>query len=96
MVWTKMALKASLLGVLTGGVLLFAGPASVRPDVDGCYRNVEKWESRLDREIYRYGYYSRQAGHDRHELAEAREQCQRRFGNRWHSHNDGDRDDYYR
>jgi len=96
MVWTKIVLKAALLGVLTGGVLLFAGPASARPKVDGCYRNVENWESRLDRDTNRYGYYSRQAGHDRHELAEAREQCQRRFGNGWHRHNDGDRDDYYR
>jgi len=98
MVWTKIALRAALLGLLTGGVLLVAGPASARPYADGCYRNVEKWESRLDRDIYRHGYYSRQAGHDRHELAEAREQCQRRYGNGWRNPNygDRDRDDYYR
>ena len=56
MVWTQIVLKAALLGVLTGGVLLFAGPASARPKVDGCYRNVENWESRLDRDTNRYGY----------------------------------------
>jgi hypothetical protein len=93
MVWTKMLLKTTLTSALAGGLLLSGGAAIVRADnYDSCHRNVEKWESRLDHDINHYGVYSRQANHDRHELAEARENCERRFGNGWRGNNDFDHD----
>jgi hypothetical protein len=73
MVWTKIRLKTALASALAGGFLLLGGAATVRADdIDSCRQNVEKWESRLERDIDHHGVYSRQANHDRHELAEAR------------------------
>jgi len=87
MVWTKMLLKSTLAASLAGGLFLFGGVATVRAgDYDSCRRNVEKWESRLHRDIDRHGVDSRQANHDRHELNEAREKCERRFGNSYRDH----------
>ena len=84
MVWTKKLSKTALASALAGGLLLMGGATTVRAaDFDSCRRNVEKWEDRLDRDIHRYGVYSRQANHDRHELAEARDSCARRYGNGW-------------
>jgi hypothetical protein len=96
MVWKKRLLNTVLASALAGGCLLLSGVTAVRAaDFDSCRRNVEKWESRLDHDIDHHGVYSRQANHDRHELAEARENCERRYGNGWHdSHvfdHDGDR-----
>jgi hypothetical protein len=93
MVWTKMLLKTALASGLAGGFLLLGGATTVRADdVDSCHRNVEKWESRLERDIDRHGVYSRQANHDRHELAEARESCEHRYGNAWRGNHDFDHD----
>jgi hypothetical protein len=84
MVWTKMLLKTVFVSTLAGGFLFFGGADTARADhFDSCRRNVDKWEDKLERDIYRHGYYSRQANHDRHELGEAREQCERRYGDRW-------------
>jgi hypothetical protein len=85
MVWNKMFLKATLVSALAGGFLLLGGATPARADnLDSCHRNVQKWESKLDRDANRHGFNSRQANHDRHELAEARESCERRYGNNWH------------
>lgn len=90
MVWTKMLWKAALAAALAGGFLLLGGATTARADnYDSCRRNVDKWEDRLERDIDRHGTYSRQANHDRHELGEARESCERHYGGR-------DRDDYNR
>ncbi len=97
MVWTKTLLKVNLAASLAGGLLLFGGTATVRAaDAESCHRNVEKWESRLDRDIYRHGFDSRQANHDRHELREAREKCERYRGDNYRDRYDYDRDDYRR
>jgi hypothetical protein len=96
MVWTKMILKTAMVSALAGGFLLLGGATIVRADdYDSCHRNVDKWEDKLERDIHRHGDNSRQANHDRHELGEARESCERRFhNNNWrgqdHDH-DGDR-----
>jgi len=95
MVWTKMLLKTSLVSALAGGLMLFGSTTNARASArDDCYRNVQNWEQRLDRDISRHGYNSRQANHDRHELREERQSCQRRFGNSWryHFYHDYDRD----
>jgi hypothetical protein len=92
MVWTKMLLKTTLVSTFATGMLLLAGATTARADnFDSCRRNVDKWEDRLERDISRHGYYSRQANHDRHELGEARGSCERRYGK-----NSRDRDDYDR
>jgi hypothetical protein len=84
MVWTKILWKTALASVLAGGLLLSGGAMTARADdYHSCRQNVEKWESRLDHDINHHGVYSRQANHDRHELAEARESCERHFGNGW-------------
>ena len=95
MVWTKMLWRTTLASALAGGFLLLGGATIARADYyDSCHRNVEKWESRLDRDIERHGKYSWQANHDRHELGEARESCERQYGSNKHYHNDHDADDY--
>ena len=84
MVWTKMLLKTTLVSALAGGLMLFGSATNARADDrDWCYRNVQKWEQKLD---------SRQANHDRHERDEARESCQHRFGNSWREHHHNYRD----
>jgi hypothetical protein len=93
MVWTKLLFKSALATALASSFLLLGGATTVRADdYDSCHRNVEKWESRLDHDIDRHGVNSRQANHDRHELAEARESCERRFGNNLHGNHDFDHD----
>jgi hypothetical protein len=93
MVWTKMLLNTTLASVLAGGFLLLGGATTIRADdFDSCHRNVDKWEDKLERDIQRHGYDSRQANYDRHELGEARESCERRYGNSWHGRNDYDHD----
>jgi hypothetical protein len=87
MVWTKMILNMALSSALAGGFLLLGGATTIRADDDSCRRNVDKWEDKLERDVHRYGHESRQANHDRHELAEARESCER--------HHDYDRRDHY-
>jgi hypothetical protein len=103
MVWTKAFANTAMAVVLAGGLLMFGGAvmtARADDDLGGCRRNVDKWEDRLDRDIHRHGFDSRQANHDRHELNEAREDCRRHFGDRWRDNDDRhdhDRDyDHYR
>jgi len=93
MVWTKMLLKMTIASGLAGGLMLFGSATNARPyDRDSCNQNVQRWGQKLDRDIDRHGVNSRQANHDRHELNEARESCQRRFGDDWHNHHDNDHD----
>ncbi len=93
MLRTKSLVKTILASALAGAFLLFSGAGTVRAaDFESCRRNVEKWESRLDRDINYHGVYSRQANHDRHELGEARENCERRYGNSWRDGHDFDHD----
>jgi hypothetical protein len=88
-----MLWKATLASVLAGGFLLLGGATTVRADdYDSCHRNVDKWEDKLERDIHRYGHYSRQANHDRHELGEARESCERRRNYDRRDHYDYDHD----
>jgi hypothetical protein len=92
MVGTKMLLRTTLVSALVGGFMLFSiTPKTLADDRDSCYRSVQNWEQKLDRDIDRHGFNSRQANHDRHELGEARESCQRRFGNDGREHYNYDR-----
>ncbi|MCU1341583.1 MAG: hypothetical protein JWN92_1006 [Candidatus Acidoferrum typicum] len=99
MVWTKMLMKTSLVATLAGGFMFFGNATNVRADDrESCYQNVQNLERKLDRDVERHGADSRQAKHDRHEMEEARDSCQRRFGDydrdRGRDHHDND--DRYR
>jgi hypothetical protein len=102
MVWTKMLMKTSLVATLAGGFMFFGNATNVRADDrESCYQNVQNWERKLDRDVERHGADSRQAKHDRHEMEEARDNCQRRFGDydrdrEHHDNDDRDRDRYNR
>jgi len=88
-----MLWRATLASVLAGGFLLLGGATTVRADdYDSCRRNVDKWEDKLERDIHRYGRDSRQANHDRHELGEAHESCERRRNYDRRDHYDYDHD----
>jgi hypothetical protein len=96
MVGTKMLLRTTLVSALVGEFLLFSiTPKTFADDRNSCYRNVQNWEQKLDRDIDRHGVNSRQVKHDRHELGEARESCQRRFDNDWRDQYNYDRDRDY-
>ena len=96
MVRTKMLLRTTLVSALVAGFMLSSiTPKTLADDRDSCYRNVQNWEQKLDRDIDRHGVNSRQAKHDRHELGEARESCQRRFGNDWRERYNYDRNRGY-
>ena len=95
MVWTKTMMKTSLVAALAGGFMFFGNATNVRADDrDSCYQNVQNLERKLDRDVDRHGADSRQARHDRHEMEEARDSCQRRFGDydrdRDRDHHDND------
>ena len=93
MVWTKTLKHTALATILAGGILLLGGATTARADsYDSCRRNVDKWEDRLERDMHRFGEYSKQVNHDRHELSEARENCERKFGNQWRDRYDYDHD----
>jgi hypothetical protein len=98
MVWTGTLSKVSLVASLAGGLLLLGAAPMAHADDDDvatCRRNVDKWQDRLQHDIDRHGPDSKQATHDRHEMDEARENCRRRFGEKWHydeHHDDHDSD----
>src|ERR1700732_904766 len=96
MVWTKMLLKMTLVSGLAGGFIIFSPPANAVSSSTSCYQNVDKWEDKLERDISRHGSHSWRARHDRHELAEARQSCQRRYGNNWREHSHYSYDKYRR
>jgi len=94
--WKTSLLSAALSGaLLLGGITLMSTTAQARDRDRGC-RDVSKEERELQRNIQRYGYYSRQAEHDRRELARMRADCWRNNRNNrgiWRGDGDNDRDD---
>jgi hypothetical protein len=72
----KLFRAPALAAVVLGGSMILVGASSAQAhDRDDCRRTVDRAERKLNREIERHGYYSRQANHQRHELQEARERC---------------------
>ena len=92
MVWTKMFVKTTLVSALAAGFLLLGGVTTAHADRDDCNRNVQRWEYKLNQDVNRHGFDSRQANRDRHELAVARERCEHQSGNNRRDHNDYNRD----
>ncbi len=84
MSFTRPILKTALLTVIAGGFLMFSGgvTAARADDRDGCYRNVQKWENKLNEDASRHGFSSKQANHDRDKLRDARYTCDNKYGRR--------------
>lgn len=84
--WRTALLTTALGGAMVlGGALLPGGTARA----DDCYNRVRSEQWKLERDIQRHGYYSRQARHRRERILELRAGCrnERRHDRRW----DGDR-----
>jgi hypothetical protein len=72
--WKTNLLSAALSGVmLLGGITLLGAAAQAR-DRDSC-RDISSEERDLQRNIRHHGYYSRQAEHERREIAQLRARC---------------------
>jgi len=71
----KIIQKAAVLTVLLGGFVAMGGMATTARADDDCYRKIDQQEYKLQRDIDRHGFNSRQADRDRRELAELRERC---------------------
>jgi hypothetical protein len=84
-----MTIKAKLAAIVFGVALMSLGATAVQAnDWDrGCEARIRKEQRDLDRDIYRYGYYSRQARRERAELRRLQERCHRYYSDR-------DRDGY--
>ena len=101
-----MRWKVSLLTAALGGVLLLGGAASAqaRERDRECRARLRGEESKLERDIERHGFFSRQAEHRREKIRGLREGCRfegrfnrrrdndDRFRNGRHRHHWGDRD----
>jgi hypothetical protein len=57
----------------------------------GCERRIEALERNVRKFEQRFGYYSRQARHEREKLREARRSCGFDSGGYWHWHDGDDR-----
>jgi len=65
-----------VIGLISSLMLLVgAGTASAE---DWCAKHIRHEQHELDKAIAHHGFYSRQAEHERHELARLREQCRYR------------------
>ncbi len=88
---TKTLLNAALGGaVLLGGILLPSATAQARDGDDQCFQRIRNEEFKLQRDIDRHGFFSRQAEHRRAKVRELRERCA--FGHRGRFRGDGDHD----
>ncbi len=87
--WKTVFLAAGL-----GAGVLLAGAGEARAD-HNCWRKIAQEESKLDRDVRKHGWYSRQAEHRRARLHRLRAECGggfagRPFVSQWRGH-DGHR-----
>jgi len=92
--------NAAVAALALAGFLMFADAPQVRGD-DDCQRRVAKADHKLHEAIEHHGYESKQAGHWRNELHNAREHCwntNHRWwdedGHRWRTDRDWDDHDH--
>ena len=81
------------VGIALGLLLMLGGPLAVTASAADrdCGERIAREQRELDRAIDRHGYYSRQAEHERREIAKLRAQCD---AYRYRHDRDRDRDDY--
>ncbi len=88
-----MVTKAKLAAIALGAALMLLGAGAARADNwnRGCDARIRNEQRDLQRDINRYGYFSRQAQSERAELRRIQDSCR---GNGWFRGNgDRDRDD---
>lgn len=98
-----MRFKSWLLAGAAALTFTLAGAQPARADHGHdrreCYRKIEKQEYKLEKEIRKHGYYSRQAQREREKLFRIRRECGRHLGwgrdGRWRD-NDWRDDDWRR
>jgi hypothetical protein len=85
-----MRIKAKLAAIALGAALMFLGATAARADNwnRGCDARIRNEQRDLQRDINRYGFFSRQAQNERAELRRIQDSCR---GNGWFRGN-GDRD----
>jgi hypothetical protein len=84
----------AIAAVLFSGLLLLGAPKAKADGFDDCNRRVAFTEYRLHQAVERFGYYSPQANHWRHERSEAYERLERyrsRHQREWRERHDRDR-----
>ena len=87
----------AVLGAAALGAVAFAGAPRAQANEYDCQQKINRAGWKLDEAIERHGYYSRQANHERHELREEQERCERNQ-RRWREREWRDRrnnDGYY-
>lgn len=87
-----MRIKAKLAAIALGAALMFLGATAARADNwnRGCDARIRNEQRDLQRDINRYGFFSRQAQNERAELRRIQDSCR---GNGWFRGNGGrDRD----
>jgi hypothetical protein len=97
----KSGVRTAVLAAAGLGAVAFAGVPRAQADPYSCRQRVERAEWKVEEAIERHGYYSRQANHERHELREEQQRCEReerKWREReWRDRRNYDRDDnYYR
>ena len=93
--------QALLAVAALSAFLLFVGaPALSADEGHECRERIEKAEAKLEKEIRKYGWRSRQAEKRRADLNAARERCWNQYhrwysgrDHNWHNDRDWDRDD---
>ena len=75
--------KLMLAAVAFGGLLLWgtSGSASAADARPACDQRLRQEQFELDRAVARHGFYSRQADHERREIARLRYECG--YRDRW-------------
>ncbi len=93
----------ALAAAALAAVLMFAAAPVLRADDHDCQRRIARADHKLDQDVARHGWQSRQAEHSRHELREARERCWNEnhrwweeHERRWHTERDWDDHDHDR
>jgi len=95
----KSALRKAVLVAAGLGAVAFAGaPRAQAGNSYDCQQRVEAAEYRLEEAIEHYGYYSRQANYQRHELQEEQRSCEAQAeqqDRQWRDGRNNDRNGYY-
>ena len=98
--YTRLGKLLLAPAALSAFLLLVGLPAAVADEGHECRERIEKAEAKLEKEVRKHGWRSRQAEKRRADLNAARERCwnqhHRWYSGRdhnWHNDRDWDRDD---
>jgi hypothetical protein len=95
-----MTIRTKLASIAMGLALLLSGTGIAKAEhwsADKCRSKIRKEQRDLDRAVYRFGPYSRQADQERFELHQILNRCGYDRDDRYFNHyHDRDRDDWRR